>query len=247
MTPRASSSAVLHNGTRGTPRAARVGDVDAAFLAPGRFVDSNHPDIVAYAREVCAGAASDRERASRLFRAVREKLRYDPYTLSLDPSDYVASTLLGRDRAYCIPKAVLLCAVARAAGIPARLGFSDVKNHLSSARLREAMGGSDLFVFHGWVELWIDGRPVKATPAFNAELCARFGVPPLEFDGEHDALLQAFDGQGRRHMEYVRDRGVYVDLPFDEIMRAFRETYAGAKAPAADAHDEAFHGGPGPK
>jgi transglutaminase-like putative cysteine protease len=212
----------------------------ASLLASGRFVDADHPDVVAFAREVCAGAKDDRERASRLFRAVRERLRYDPYTLSLDPAEYVASTLLRRERAYCIPKAVLLCAVARAAGIPARLGFTDVKNHLSSEKLRASMGGSDLFVFHGWVELWIEGRPVKATPAFNAELCARFGVPPLELDGEHDALLQAFDGQGRRHMEYVRERGVHLDLPFDEIMRTFAETYAGAKPPA-DAHDEAFH------
>lgn len=214
---------------------------DPSFLAKGRFVDSDHPDVVAFARDACGSASTDRERASRLFRAVREKLRYDPYTLSLDPADYVASTVLGRERAYCIPKAVVLCAVARASGIPARLGFSDVKNHLSSEKLRASMGGSDLFVFHGWVELWIGGKAVKATPAFNAELCARFGVPPLELDGENDALLQAFDGQGRRHMEYVRDRGVYLDLPFDEIMCAFRDTYAGATPPSAT-RDEAFHG-----
>lgn len=215
-------------------------DVDPAFLAAGRFVDSEHPDIVAFARDACAGAATERDRASRLFRAVREKLRYDPYTLSFDPEEYVASTLLRRDRSYCIPKAVLLCAAARAAGIPARLGFSDVKNHLSSPKLRESMGGSDLFVFHGWVELWIDGKPVKATPAFNAALCARFGVPPLELDGEHDAMLQAFDGQGRRHMEYVRDRGLYLDLPFEEILRTFAETYAGTMRPS-ETHDQAFH------
>ena len=213
---------------------------DPSFLAPGHFVDSDHPEIIAFARDVCAGAATDRERAARLFRAVRERLRYDPYAFSLDPAELVASTLLHRERAFCIPKAVLLCAAARAAGVPARLGFSDVKSHLSSERLRQAMAGSDLFVFHGYVELWIEGKPVKATPAFNAELCARFGVPPLELDGEHDALLQAFDGQGRRHMEYVRDRGLYLDLPFDEIMRAFAETYAGAKVPAGT-RDEAFH------
>lgn len=204
---------------------------DPSFLAPGRFVDSDHPDVVAFAREACEGASSGRERAARLFRAVRERLRYDPYSVSLDPADYVASTILHRDRGYCIPKAVLLCAAARAIGIPARLGFSDVKNHLSTETLRKAMGGSDLFVFHGYVELWIDERPVKATPAFNASLCERFGVPPLELDGEHDALLQAYDGQGRRHMEYVRDRGLYLDLPFDEILRAFAETYAGAAPP----------------
>jgi transglutaminase-like putative cysteine protease len=210
-----------------------------SFLAPGRFVDSDHPDVIAFAAEVCAGAADDVERAGRLFTAVRERLRYDPYTISDDPDDYVASKVLGQTRAYCIPKAVLLCAAARAAGIRARLGFADVKNHLASKKLLDTLG-TDLFVFHGYVELWIDGRPLKATPAFNAALCARFGVPPLEFDGRRDALLQPFDGQGRQYMEYLRERGLYLDLPLDEILRTFAGLYRAR--PTSDAHDEAFHG-----
>ncbi len=210
----------------------------SSFLAPGRFADSDHPAVVAYAREVCAGAADDAERAARLFTDVRERLRYDPYTISDDPNEYVASTLLDRARAYCIPKAVLLCASARAVGIPARLGFSDVRNHLASQKLLDSLG-SDLFAFHGYVELWIGGRPLKATPAFNADLCARFGVSPLEFDGETDALLQPFDGEGRPYMEYVRDRGLYDDLPLDEILQTFASLYRGR--PPSDAHDDAFH------
>jgi transglutaminase-like putative cysteine protease len=212
--------------------------VDPTFLAPTRFVDSDHPDVVAFAREVCDGAANDRERASRLFVAVRERLRYDPYTISVDPEEYRASTLLHRERAYCIPKAVLLCAASRAAGIPARLGFADVKNHLASQKLLDTLG-TDLFAFHGYVEMWIEGRPVKATPAFNAALCARFGVPALELDGEHDAMMQPFDGQGRRYMEYLKDRGLYLDLPLDEILSTFATLYGHARPPE---HDEAFHG-----
>ena len=214
---------------------------DPRLLAPGRFVDSDHPEVVAYAAAICAGAEGPRERAARLFRDVRERLRYDPYSLTADPDEYRASTILRRDRATCIPKAVLLCAAARAAGIPARLGFADVRNHLTSERLRQLLG-SDLFIYHGYVELWIEGRPVKATPAFNAALCARFGVPPLEFDGERDALLQAYDGAGRRHMEYVRERGLTLDLPLDEILAAFAATYGVAAAPAG-IRDDAFHGG----
>lgn len=212
----------------------------ASYLAPTRFVDCDHPDVVAFAREVCAGASGDRARAARLFEAVRERPRYDPYTITARPEDYVASTILRRERSYCIPKAVLLCAAARAAGIPARLGFADVKNHLASPKLL-AMLGTNLFAFHGYVELWIDGRAVKATPAFNAALCERFGVPPLAFDGETDAMLQAFDGQGRRYMEYVQDRGYHVELPLDEILRTFASLYRGAGA-RRPAHDETFHG-----
>ena len=80
--------------------------------------------------------------------------------------------------------------------------------------------------------------PRKASPAFNAELCARFGVPPLELDGERDALLQAYDGRGERLMEYVADRGVHVELPFDAMMRTFAETYGMTSRPAE--RDTAF-------
>lgn len=210
--------------------------VDPAFLQPGKFVDSDHPDVIAFARATTEGASSDRERASRLFLEVRERLRYDPYTVVVDPDEYKASTLLRRERAYCIPKAVLLCAAARAVGIPARLGFADVRNHLASPRLLEMLG-TDLFAWHGYVELWLDGRPLKAAPAFNASLCKYFGVAPLEFDGEHDALLQAHDGQGRRYMEYVRERGLHVDLPLEEILASFAEIYRELRPPE---HDEAF-------
>lgn len=199
--------------------------VDPAFLAPATYVDSDHPDVIALARELVGDATSDADKAARLFRGVRDRLRYDPYALTIDPTDYKASRILTRERAYCVPKAVLLCALARAAGIPARVGFADVRNHLSSEKLLRTMG-TDLFVFHGYVELWIDGVPRKASPAFNAALCARFGVPPLEFDGRSDALLQAFDGEGHRFMEYVHDRGVFLDLPFEDMLRAFAETYA---------------------
>jgi transglutaminase-like putative cysteine protease len=205
-------------------------------LAPTRFVDSDHPTVRAFAREVCGDAANDRERAARLFRAVRDRLRYDPYSISADPNDYVASTILGRPRGYCVPKAVALCAVARAAGIPAWLGFADVRNHLASEKLLAVMG-TDLFVFHGYVAMEIEGAVHKASPAFNAELCARFGVPALEFDGTADALLHAFDGSGHRYMEYLVDRGLFLDLPFEEMMRTFAETYRPAPLPE---RDEAF-------
>ena len=132
------------------------------------------------------------------------------------------------------PKAVLLTAVARAAGIPSRLGFCDVRNHLQTYALRQRMGGTDLFVYHGYSELLLDGRWVKATPAFNRELCARFGVEPIDFDGRSDALLHQHSADGAQHMDYVRDRGWFADLPLPEILAALRSHYGdlvGAKAP----------------
>lgn len=213
---------------------------DQAWLRPGAFVDSDHPAVVAFARETCAGLDDDAARATALFRAVRERLRYDPYTVSTDPDEARASTLLERERAWCVPKAVLLCAALRAMGIPARLGFADVKNHLASEKLVRRLG-TDLFVWHGYVEMKIADRIVKASPAFNSALCAKFGVPVLELDGRNDAMLHAFDGEGRRHMEYVAERGTYDDLPHAEIFATFAALYGGPRSHEKE-RDDAFDG-----
>lgn len=200
------------------------------------FIDSDHPDVVAFAKEVTAGATTDREKAVALFYAVRDRIRYDPYVMCDDPETYKASSVVQSGVSYCIPKSVLLAAAARAVGIPARLGFADVKNHLGSDKLRERMG-TDLFMWHGYTELFLDGRWVKVTSAFNIELCERFGVLPQEFDGEQDALLHPFTADGREHMEYVRDRGSFDDVPFEEIIAEFRSAYPGmfGAPPAVDA------------
>lgn len=210
-------------------------DLDAT-----RFLDLDHPRIRQLARDAIGDATTDVERARRLFLAVRDGWRYDPYTVSPDPEHYVASHVAATDRAYCIPKAVLLAALARAVGIPARLGFADVKNHLASEKLLARLG-TDVFAWHGYVALSLGGRWVKATPAFNRTLCDRFGVDPLDFDGVHDAMLQPFDRGGHRYMEYLADHGTFADLPFDTIMDAFRRLYGGGSSVRGE-HDEAFHG-----
>jgi len=190
------------------------------------FVEADHPAVVAFAEEATAGASSERDKAVALYYAVRDGIRYDPYSMSEDPDTYRSSTVLKSGAAYCIPKAVLLCGAARATGIPARLGFADVRNHLSTPKLLERMGGSDLFIWHGYTELLLDEQWVKLTPAFNVELCERFGVLPLDFDGEHDALFHPFTADGRAHMEYIRYRGTFEELPFDDIMADFRHAFA---------------------
>lgn len=203
-----------------------------------RFVEPDHPEIIRFAADTTAGCTGERERASALYYAVRDGIRYDPYRISDDPAAYRASAVLSAGVAYCIPKAVLLVSAARAAGLTAKLGFADVRNHLQSEKLAERMG-TDLFVWHGFVVFHLDGRWVKATPAFNIELCERFGVAPLDFDGTEDSLMHEFTTDGRAHMEYVADRGTYDDLPFEEIMTGIRATYGDLFTPPASP-DEAF-------
>jgi len=212
----------------------------AACLQPARFVDSDAPEVREFAARAAAGASTPRERAVAIYYAVRDGLRYDPYAVATEPDAYRASRVARASSGFCIPKAILLAAAARALGIPARLGFADVRNHLASEKLLARMG-TDLFAFHGYTELHLDGVWRKATPAFNRELCERFGVLPLEFDGTADALLHPFDAAGRRHMEYVRDRGVHLDFPFDEMMRVFRAVYPESVLAAGPDRDPAFH------
>ena len=196
----------------------------AVDLDPTEFIDSDSEAVRAFVARVTDGG-DDRDVVRRLFAAVRDGIRYDPYNVSGDPGDYRASAVLQSDNGWCVQKSIALTAAARAAGIPSRLGFADVRNHLQSERLRAVMG-TDLFVWHGYSAFFVSGRWTKASCAFNAELCARFGVPALDFDGTSDALLHRFSGDGSRYMEYVHDRGLYADLPFEEIMAGLRETYA---------------------
>ncbi|MEO1063698.1 MAG: transglutaminase family protein [Actinomycetota bacterium] len=213
-------------------------------LAPAHFVDSDHPAVVGFARRAIddAGATTERERAVALFLRVRDGYRYDPYDTSRDPDDYRASTVVDSTSNWCVPKSVLLTAAARASGIPARLGYADVRNHLTSEKLMATMG-TDLFAWHGYSELHLDGRWLKASSAFNIELCERFGTKVLDFDGTADALMHPYDEAGNRHMEYVRQRGSYADLPLDDIFATFDELYRSELF--ADAHDPAFHGDDG--
>jgi len=208
------------------------------YLSTARYVDSADPAVLAFAEKNAKGA-SERERAVSLYYAVRDQIRYNPFLDFSDPEVFRASAVLKAGEGFCVGKASLLAACARAAGIEARVGFADVKNHLTTPRLAETMG-SDLFIYHGYTDLRIDGKWVKATPAFNLALCTRFRVKPLEFDGRADSIFHPFDEDDRRHMEYLRDRGVYADVPVDEIQSAFREAYPKLYSMGADVAKESF-------
>jgi transglutaminase-like putative cysteine protease len=195
-----------------------------SYLAPTEYIESDLPEVAAFARRAVGRASSDRARAVRLYYAVRDGFRYDPWAFGLDPEIFRASTTLASGTGFCIPKAILLAAAARALGIPSRLAFADVRNHLASKRLLAVMR-TNLFAFHGLAELELEGRWVKATPAFDLALCEQFGVLPLEFDGRADSILHPFDQTGKLHMEYVVDRGSFADLPLAELTRVTHEHY----------------------
>ena len=194
-----------------------------ATLSPTAAIDSDHPAVIAFARQHALGA-DPRARAVALVLAVRDGFRYDPYKADLSPAGMRASTVLAQGYGWCVPKAVLLAAVCRAAGIPARLGFADVRNHLSTERMRKNMA-TEVFYWHGYTDIWLAGAWRKATPAFNLSLCQKFGLLALDFDGRADSIYHPFDAAGKRHMEYLAQRGSFDDLPLAEIMVDFRRHY----------------------
>ena len=193
-------------------------------LSPSYFIDSDAPKIIEFSRSTVLNEVAPVRQAVALYYAVRDGFRYDPYDISLDAEAFKASNILSSGKGWCVTKAILLAACCRSLGIPARLGFADVSNHLSTERMRQTMQ-TNIFYWHGYTSLYLQGKWVKATPAFNIELCRKFHLKPLEFNGQEDSIYHEFDEKGNKHMEYLNDRGEYLDLPLKEIIDTFKQFY----------------------
>ena len=194
------------------------------YLTPTSIIDSDHRTIIDCAAHTIGRTKNPIERAVKVYYAVRDGILYDPYYPFYLPEHYRASNVLKSGRGYCVCKASLLCALGRACGIPSRLGFADIRNHLATRQLIEFIG-SDLFVYHGFVEFCLEGKWVKATPAFNKELCKRHRVAPLEFNGREDSIFQPYNLEKKLFMEYVADHGTFADIPVDTIVAEWKEAY----------------------
>jgi transglutaminase-like putative cysteine protease len=212
--------------------------MDEEDLKPTEFIDSDSPEIRDFAEKSVRGATTDREKAVRLYFAVRDEIYYDPYRIDMTREAFKASTILRKGYGYCVAKAVVLAAALRSQGIPCKLHFADVRNHLTTERLRKLMQ-TDTFYYHGYNDIRLDDRWVKVTPTFNLSLCEKFKVKPLDFDGENDAVFHPFDLEGRRHMEYVTDHGSFADLPYDAIIETFLTFYGGAAKNDQDGRNQA--------
>jgi len=198
-------------------------------------IDFNHDTVQRFARDHAGNSSDPVTQAVNLYYAVRDGIRYNPYKFNLSVEGLKASTTIAAGEAWCVPKAVLLAACCRLMGIPALLGYADVRNHLSTARMRERMQ-TDIYKWHGYAAIYLAGKWVKSTPAFNIELCEKFRLKPLEFDGKTDSIYHAFDLEGNRHMEYLQFRGEYADVPLEEMMASFEKQFKGTPfgEPGAD-------------
>lgn len=186
------------------------------YLASGPLIDADHSAIIAYAKRVTEGAVSDQQRAIRIYYAIRDQWRYNPYNINLTQYALRASSILNRKEGHCLDKSILMIACLRAVGIPSRLCLAKVRNHIAVERLVEAFGTDEL-VPHGYVDVYLNSQWVKATPAFNRQLCERLGVAPLDWDGERDSMFQAYDSEGNDFMEYLEEYGHFQGVPLEKI------------------------------
>lgn len=194
------------------------------FLKPTEFLDFDDESVFEFAKQNSAGARTEKEKAVKLYYAVRDGFQYNPNILDLRRTGLKASDLVQRNRGYCVEKAVLLAAAARAVNIPSRLSFYIVKNHIATEKL-EKMLKKDYLVFHGAAELFLDGKWLKTTPAFNKKLCEYIKVEPLEFDGTKDSIFQEYDKSGNVFMKYLHDYGAFDDLPYDLYLSELKKHY----------------------
>ncbi len=197
------------------------------YLQPNYFVDNDHEAVIDYARRHSDPRIRPIENAVGLYYVIRDGFRYTPWNVVAQPQAFKASAVAVRSKdqgAHCIDKAILLAACCRHLGIPSRMHYANVRNHIGTQDLERHLG-TDLLVFHGYAELHLERRWVAATPAFNRELCELLGVAPLDFDGRSDSIFQQFDREGGRFMEYVHDYGHFPDLPFDLMVGEWRKYY----------------------
>lgn len=195
------------------------------YLAATYFFNADDLSLQAFVDELqIPENSSPLEKAILLYYEVRDRFLYDPFNIRIEGENLRATQLLKDGRGHCIDKAAFFISACRVLGIPARLGLAKVKNHMGTAKL-EKLIQSDVLVPHGYAEVYLNGKWLKCTPAFNRSLCEKLGVAPLEFNGEEDSVFQAFDREEGGFMEYLEDYGSFDDLPLEFIITLLQKNY----------------------
>ncbi|MCT4352601.1 transglutaminase-like domain-containing protein [Streptomyces sp. Je 1-79] len=198
-------------------------DLHDRLTQPTEFLDYETDAVQAFIDHAVKDRAADRRTlAIELYYAVRDEVFYEVYGADLSPTGLKASHTATTKSGFCLHKSALYAAAVRALGIPSRLVYGDVRNHLASPRLIEHIGG-DVF-FHGLTQVHLDGRWIKATPVFNKILCKLYGMEALEFDGLTDSLYHPY-AEGAGSMEFLTDHGAFDDVPYDFVIDAMRSRH----------------------
>lgn len=197
----------------------------AQYLESNQYFDYEHPAVQSLLNDLQGDFTGDtKANVVRIYQYVRDAYAYNPYVFDLSTEQFKASHCVTQKQSYCIPKAVLFGALCRAIGVPARIGLADVKNHITSPKLSKLLR-NDVFVMHGYTEIYLNGTWLKATPAFDTTLCQFTGIATMEFNAEEDSIFQEYNLDGDKHMEYLTYHGTFADVPVEMIFNAVRTAY----------------------
>ncbi len=168
--------------------------------------------------------ADTQTQITELYLKVRDGWRYNPYDIGINKEHYIASHLVEKKEGHCIDKAIIYIAGLRALGIPARLHLAKVSNHIATEQLEKMIGSNELAP-HGFVDVYYNGKWAKCSPAFNKELCERYNVDSLTFDGTTDSIIQEYNRENKKFMSYLDDYGYFNDVPLDRIREILHSNY----------------------
>ena len=194
------------------------------YTEPTYYFDFEHHAIQDFVKETIQGIKPEKEKAIAIYKAVRDGWRYKADSIFVSKEAYKISSIFYRETGHCLDKAILMVGCLREANIPARMCLAKVKNHIAAEEMIEILGTDELTP-HGYVEVFLNGKWVKATPTFNKSLCEWLNVSTLEFDGENDSVFQEFDKEGGLFMEYLEEYGNFADVPFEYIFQIFKQHY----------------------
>jgi len=207
----------------------RILDSLEEYLKPTYFIDSDSQMVLDLADKLTSDTDDKIEKAVKIFYWTRDEILYNPYeTFTPEKEKNKASHVISVKKGWCVQKACVLAALARVVEIPSRLHFADIRNHQVPDKLKKLMG-TDLFVFHGFTELYLNGKWYPAVPAFNVTMCQKLGLSTVEFDGINTdkGTLSKNMPDGQKYIEYITDRGVFSDLPLEKIFKTSEAYYNG--------------------
>ncbi|MET0134520.1 MAG: transglutaminase-like domain-containing protein [Kibdelosporangium sp.] len=191
------------------------------------FLDYESPVVRAFVGKALrddGAAMTDMERARALYYAVRDGIHYEIQGADVSRAGLRASSIITHNMGFCVHKSIVYAAALRSVGIPCRLFYGDVRNHITTGPLEKLIGG-EVFSYHGLTSGYLEGKWVKVTPVFNKLLCKLYRITPLEFDGRSDSMYHPYDEEGRRHMEFVRTHGDFDDVPYEKLITGIRANH----------------------
>jgi len=193
------------------------------FLIPTKCIESQHPTIIAKAKELTDENVTVEEKARSIFYFIRDKIRYE-FRAKFHERAYLASQILHEGKGFCTQKAILFCALARSCGIPAGIYFYDIVDYLLPDSVVAFMNTRILYR-HGITALYLNGAWYKYDATLDSTLTRKNSFPPVEFSPDRDCLISKRTSSGRKFIEYIHEHGLYADVSFEQILTWFKQGY----------------------